>query len=149
MCKTINALQLAHYVVWHANELGHRITHLQLQKILYYIQGYHLRDFGVPLFMDKIYAWRYGPVVNKVYSQYFIFGALPLKETEQQTLQVEPEQQKLIDRVIKDKAEYRATQLVAATHKEEPWKNLEARVNAGERPEMTVESIKKYFATVR
>ncbi len=149
MCKTVTALQLAHYVLQYTTRRKKRITHLQLQKVLYYIQGYHLREFGEPLFEDKIYAWPYGPVVKSVYAHYFIYGALPLQVSEIKELHVDEKQKTLINRVVEDKTQFRAAQLVAATHSEAPWKNLEESVKAGQRPEITIESMKKYFATVR
>lgn len=153
MCKTVTALQLAHYVLQYTTQRNIRITHLQLQKILYYIQGYHLREFGEPLFDDKIYAWPYGPVVRSVYVNYFIYGALPLRVTEpkelHKELHVDEKQKTLINRVVEDKTRFRAAQLVAATHSETPWRSLEEQVKAGQKPEITTESIKAYFATVR
>lgn len=44
-----------------------QLTHLKIQKLLYYAQGWHLGFFGVPLFEDNIHAWKYGPVVETVY----------------------------------------------------------------------------------
>lgn len=149
MCKTVTALQLAHYVLQYTSQRNIRITHLQLQKVLYYIQGYHLREFGKPLFADKIYAWPYGPVVKSVYTNYFIYGALPLRVKEAKELHVDEKQKALINRVVENKTKFRAAQLVAATHSEAPWKSLEESVKAGQRPEITTESMKAYFATVR
>lgn len=149
MCKTVTALQLAHYVLQYTTQRDIRITHLQLQKVLYYIQGYHLREFGQPLFEDKIYAWQYGPVVKSVYANYFIYGALPLRVTEEKELYVDEKQKALINHVVEEKTKLRAAQLVAATHSETPWKSLAELAKAGQRPEITIESMKAYFATVR
>jgi uncharacterized phage-associated protein len=43
------------------------LTHLKLQKLLYFSQGWYLAYHNVPLFEDPIEAWRYGPVVRSVY----------------------------------------------------------------------------------
>jgi uncharacterized phage-associated protein len=43
------------------------LTHLKIQKMLYFAQGWHLAYFDVPLFEDPIEAWKYGPVVRPVY----------------------------------------------------------------------------------
>ena len=45
------------------------LTHIKIQKLLYYAQGFYLASFGKRLFADKIYAWQHGPVVKSVYSQ--------------------------------------------------------------------------------
>ena len=50
--------------------LGRGIVHTKLQKILYFLQGYHLFIEGKPLFRNKIEAWTYGPVVPAVYEKY-------------------------------------------------------------------------------
>lgn len=51
-------------------EVYEGITHLKLQKLLYYAQGIYLALFDKPLFKEKIYAWKHGPVVEEVYKKY-------------------------------------------------------------------------------
>lgn len=52
-------------------EVYEGISHLKLQKLLYYAQGVFLSlNNGEKLFSDKIMAWEHGPVVEKVYSIY-------------------------------------------------------------------------------
>lgn len=55
-----------------------RITHLKLQKLLYYAQGIYLSLTGNPLFKEKIYAWRHGPVVREVYNIFSCYGRNPI-----------------------------------------------------------------------
>jgi uncharacterized phage-associated protein len=43
------------------------LTHLKIQKLLYFAQGWHLAYFDFPLFEDPVEAWKYGPVVTSVY----------------------------------------------------------------------------------
>ena len=50
------------------------LTHLKIQKLLFITQGNHLREFGIPLFDEDFNAWRYGPIVDKVYQQLKGFG---------------------------------------------------------------------------
>jgi uncharacterized phage-associated protein len=45
------------------------LTHLKIQKLLYFAQGHHLARFDEPLFDENFQAWRYGPVVVSVYHQ--------------------------------------------------------------------------------
>src|ERR1700682_6037766 len=60
---------------------GELISNLKIQKLLYYAQGYYVALHGVarPLFPEKVYAWKHGPVVKAVYNHYAQFknGALP------------------------------------------------------------------------
>ena len=50
----INACELSKYVILKAAISGKSITHLKLQKILYYLQGEHFKAFGRPLFPERI-----------------------------------------------------------------------------------------------
>jgi uncharacterized phage-associated protein len=43
------------------------LTHLKIQKLLYYAQGFYLANFDKPLFEDNIEAWKYGPVIQSIY----------------------------------------------------------------------------------
>src|SRR5271165_1232342 len=58
-------------------EAGDTISNLKLQKLLYYVQGYHLAFYGSELFPDPIVAWQYGPVVEGVYHNFKRFGYGP------------------------------------------------------------------------
>jgi len=48
-------------------EVYEGLSHLKLQKLLYYAQGLCLAINSCPLFSDKILAWEHGPVVREVY----------------------------------------------------------------------------------
>ena len=50
------------------------ITHLKLQKLLYYCQAWSLVFFEEKLFEEEIQAWVHGPVVPKVYRFYKKYG---------------------------------------------------------------------------
>lgn len=51
-------------------EVYEGITHLKLQKLLYYAQGLSLAINKEPLFAENIEAWKHGPVIPEVYSVY-------------------------------------------------------------------------------
>ena len=40
------------------NNQGDMMTHLRLQKLLYFAQGWNLARYGKPLFDDEIEAWQ-------------------------------------------------------------------------------------------
>jgi uncharacterized phage-associated protein len=46
---------------------GKSITNLDVQKILYFAQGWHLAINGERLFQEKLRAWVHGPVVPEIY----------------------------------------------------------------------------------
>lgn len=55
-------------------EVYEGITHLKLQKLLYYADGIYLALNDSPLFQEHILAWKHGPVVREVYNKYKSFG---------------------------------------------------------------------------
>jgi len=55
--------------------MGHSVSNLKLQKILYFIQAEFLVVKGIPCFEEEIIAWGFGPVVLEVYHEYKVYGA--------------------------------------------------------------------------
>lgn len=61
-------------------EVYEGITHLKLQKLLYYAQGIYLSCYGKRLFREDIVAWQHGPVVREVYDIYKVNGRHEINE---------------------------------------------------------------------
>ena len=59
-------------------EVYEGITHLKLQKLLFYAQGIYLALNDNMLFYDQIVAWEHGPVVKSVYDEYKQNGRNPI-----------------------------------------------------------------------
>ncbi len=51
-------------------EVYESLTHLKLQKLLYYAQGISLSQNDCVLFKEKIEAWEHGPVVKSVFNKF-------------------------------------------------------------------------------
>ena len=66
------AIEIAHKILKKAtvDDNGEFVTNMKLQKLLYYMQGFHLAWFDTPLFDEEIEAWMYGPVVPSVFETY-------------------------------------------------------------------------------
>ena len=62
-----------------ADELGLPITHLALQKLLYFAHGLHLIDTGKPLVSGYFEAWQNGPVHPTVYHAFKSEGRTPIQ----------------------------------------------------------------------
>lgn len=69
-----NAEVREHEVANDEYEVYEGITHLKLQKLLYYAQGISLALHDKPIFSENILAWTHGPVVKEVYNTYTMFG---------------------------------------------------------------------------
>jgi uncharacterized phage-associated protein len=54
------------------------ITPLKLQKIIYFLHGWHLVFSGKPAVSERFFAWRYGPVLDSVYREFRHFGSAPI-----------------------------------------------------------------------
>lgn len=105
-------------------ESGNATTHLKVQKLLYYAQGWSLAKFGKPLFDEDLQAWAHGPVCRSVYDYYKNCGFDPLP-TKKVKASFGSSVLRLLT-VVNDKYSiYSAKGLEAMTHKERPW--LEAR----------------------
>ena len=82
----VSSLDVARYLIHLAapseDEDMDRLCHLRLQKLLYYVQAWHLAARNKPLFGERIEAWTNGPVVKDVYPAFSNYGgqSIPPKE---------------------------------------------------------------------
>jgi uncharacterized phage-associated protein len=126
------------------NEKGDIISNLKLQKLLYYMQGYHLAFFNEKLFEDRLEAWTYGPVVPEAYHRFKEFGpkGIILDPNVYQEIKLNAEQEDMFDQVLNEYGKFSAIKLMEMTHKETPWKE------ASEKPDkiISTETMKNFFA---
>ncbi|WP_162601179.1 Panacea domain-containing protein [Occallatibacter savannae] len=139
---TTTARNLAKFIVQRAGP----ISNLKLQKLLYYVQGWHLGLHGKPVFHEQIQAWVHGPVVPSVFHMYKEFKWTPIT--------ADPLPVKLDDSfvthtltVIGVYGKLNAAQLEKLSHQEDPWiharKGLDPKVPSN--AVITHESMKRYF----
>lgn len=111
------------------NNGGEYITNLKLQKLLYYMQGFHLAYFdGEPLFDDEIEAWMYGPVVPSVYCEFSPFGNNGINVEYADIIKLTPIEERLFDEVLNVYGAFSAIGLMNMTHNETPWKSTNTGV---------------------
>lgn len=72
------AIDIAHYIINYCNNIGRKITNLQLQKILYFCWIDYYKETGKELFYDNFLAYKFGPVIYDVYRENRKFGAEPI-----------------------------------------------------------------------
>ena len=103
---------------------GDIISNLKIQKLLYYVQGYHLALYGERIFNEDIYAWQYGPVVQEVYHEFKQFGSNAIPVPADFDFDTFNENQlDLITEVNSLYGQYSAVKLMEMTHNETPWQN--------------------------
>jgi putative zinc finger/helix-turn-helix YgiT family protein len=112
------------YLIYKCGE----ITHLTLQKLLYFVEGFFGAFRGSPLFFNVCQAWRHGPVYREVYDMYKTYGngmIPPEIEGSPDTSVFSGYELAIIDAVAKNFGCYTGTVLRKFTHSEAPW--LETR----------------------
>lgn len=125
-------------------DAGDAMTNLKLQKLLYYMQGFHLAMFDKPLFDNEIEAWMYGPVVPAVYENYSPQGKNLLYNEEGYTpIQLQDEEEDLFNQVYEAYGQFSAVKLMNMTHDETPWKSVEI----GKGNIISHKLLKDYFIT--
>lgn len=123
------AKSVANYVIAYGMKIGHPVNNLQLQKILYYIQVHFLKKKGIPFFKDEIEAWQFGPVIPTVYYQYAAWGPAPITMFKTQKIDLEQEEKKDLEQIVKEKAVLSLLEIVADTNQKGKAWDLYYKVN--------------------
>lgn len=159
------ALDIAHYVVQHALSKGLKITHLQLQKILYFLEARYLVKENRSLFKEDIEKWKLGPVVPEVYHEYKIFGSAPIEYVPKEAfinfesglLEVtfrefndnvlDENDKKEIGKIVENiLSQYDGYELVKITHEHRLWEEDQYKINLGEKGiKYDKDDLKRYF----
>lgn len=139
----LRAIEVAEYFLWRAcQEESELISHLKLQKLLYYAQGYCLARLERPLFDAPIEAWDHGPVVADIYRQYKAYGkkALPCPQRFRESI-YRDEERAIIDEVYTIYGSFSAWTLRNMTHEEPLWQQTPTGTVIG------IAQLQAYFAT--
>lgn len=133
MNRTVDILKLSKFILFYFKVMGDGITHIKLQKLLYFIQGWNLGYIKHPLFNDSPEAWVNGPVYVKVYNKYKKYKdkQIPVKTTKEineitldkkaKGLKLNSKQQELLNATLQHYGKESAFKLVYRTHVDAPW----------------------------
>jgi uncharacterized phage-associated protein len=131
------------------------LNNLKLQKLLYYVQAWHLAFYGEPQFAGKFQAWIHGPVNREIYNRFSATKNLYSEVTTQDVpadFEIEklPEDERAhIDSVLEAYAPFRDFELEEMTHREEPWIEARQGYRSTERCEVEIkeETMRRYYAS--
>jgi uncharacterized phage-associated protein len=150
----IDSVLLADYLIAKNGSM----SHLKLQKLLYYVQAWHLAILDDSIVEDQFRAWMHGPVSTKVWHHFKsanspVFNAVKIdpkaaKNALGETRRIlKPEQLSLIDDVETEYGKLNAYELEAQTHSEAPWLNARAGTAPDESSNaiITKEAMKKFY----
>lgn len=125
------------------------LTHMQVQKLLYYVQGWALAARGEPMFSDRIEAWSHGPVVKSLYPRFADYRNAPIPPSEAGSdVELSETDKRFVESVWSRYGKYSASGLRDMTHKEPPWKEARKGLPEGSRSynEISCESMRKFFS---
>ena len=153
--------EVANFVLDECDALGRRLTHISLQKIVYFCHAWHLVEFNNPLVKHAFEAWEYGPVLPYLYSEFKGFGSSPITtrakkmnrfsgEKEEAQFVIPSEDKEFLKKVICFYARLSPSQLVELSHCEDgPWArawNHKGKINPGMKIDNA--NIVGYYSTI-
>lgn len=132
--KTIDTMVLADYILKHYGPM----SHLKLQKLVFYCDAYSLAYFGKELVTDNFEAWVHGPVCRRLYDTlkdksklYSDVGySYDGTDVDAEFAKLSSDQQDLVKSILDQLSKWNSLELETATHQEMPWQK--ARMGYGE-----------------
>lgn len=108
------------------------LTPMKLQKLLFYVQSWHLKLYGKPLFEEGFMRWKFGPVIPTLYHELKRYGSSPIDKKIRKiemdgddftalTPSIQPDDAiacAMVDKIIEVYGKFSGTQLSNMTHAE-------------------------------
>ena len=129
------------------------MSHMKLQKLVYYCQARSLVWDDAPLFNEPIQAWVNGPVCWELYNQLrgrFQVFAVHLGDLGDSS-RLTDTQRETVDEVLRFYGDKDAQWLSDLTHMEQPWAKAREGLPDDRRTdrEITWESMHEYYSSLR
>ncbi|MHC1745179.1 MAG: Panacea domain-containing protein [Syntrophobacteraceae bacterium] len=130
-------------------DAGDSITHLKLQKLVYYAQAWSLALFDRALFEEDFEAWVHGPVLYSLYQRYSTFAWQALPEPAE-CPQLDEQTEDLLKDILEIYSPLPAKRIEALTHSELPWKEARGNLPPDARSSAKIkkETMKKHYAEI-
>ena len=148
--------QISDYVIFRIkSEEDGDLSALKHQKLLYYIQAWHLAFYGKRAFEGTFQAWIHGPVNREIYELYrdkkYLYSEMTLEDiiNIDEITTINSELRIHIDTILDTYAKFSATQLELMTHDEDPWIEARKGYKSNQRCETIIsdERMKEYYAS--
>lgn len=144
------AIDVAQYLIYLAASESEPefLTHMRLQKLLYYVQGWSLALHNRSMFRERIEAWAHGPVVRDLYSCFADFGEKPIPpEGMLVSGRLSQGDRQFIQSVWEAYKAYSSSSLRVMTHNEAPWREARGRCGPADRctNEITRAAMRSFF----
>lgn len=153
MDKKPNVIDVANYFLKIVDrESGSSMTHLKLQKLVYYAQAWHLVfTGGMTLFDERIEAWVHGPACPILYNEFRDYGFNNLPSPNKPLYKFSMEELETLDAVWECYGDYDAKFLEQLTHQELPWQEARKGYGPGEHctNEISLKTMKNYYTKIQ
>lgn len=125
------------------------VTHLKLQKLVYYAQAWYLALHHELLFDERLEAWAHGPVSPVVYRNYRSYGYREIPPCEDD-IDVCDEVKAVLDAVWEVYGHRSARWLEQKTHMERPWKQAREGIPSGRRSRAVIDTslMEQYYSSL-
>lgn len=135
---------------------GDSLSVLKLQKLLYYVEAWHVTFFNKQLFNNTFEAWVHGPVCKEIFTRFkythrkFMYSDVSrddLKPVELTDLEKFNEINSHIENVLETYGQYSGLQLEELTHREDPWLNARGELAPSESCDTVIskDSMREYY----
>ncbi len=146
-------IQVARWFIKNLTDLdaGEVVTHLKVQKLLYFAQAWHLLGLGRPLFEEDLQAWPHGPVAPSVWREFRDFSWNPLPTPDGVVDEgLDADSLGILQQVRDIYGAYSAKKLEAMSHAERPWIKARGERAPEERCDQIIpkEDIFEYYVEV-
>lgn len=144
-----DAREIANYFITERLEKGQPLTHMQVQKLIYAAHGWELALFNHPLISDDVEAWRFGPVIRRVFRSLSKYGNRPIDNPMMETCDtIQFSDKALLNEILDKYAKHSGNVLSNWTHqKGTPWRVTWEK--HGQDAIIPNELIKHYFRSLK
>ena len=151
MTSVTNVMNVANFFL-HKSQSDFRpntkITHLKLQKLVYYAQAWHLAMLNQRLFDSRLEAWVHGPVSPELYNEYRQSGYQVITNSVANPFNFNERTLGVLNAVWQIYGDKDAKELEKLTHSELPW--LDARRNiplhVSSNNEISLQDMNEYYS---
>jgi uncharacterized phage-associated protein len=153
--KRMSIDEACDYIIMQTAEAGESLNLLKLQKLLYYVQAWHLAFYGKAMFSGKFQAWIHGPVNRYIYDRFVTTKSL-YSDVDESDISGEFDPERLsrkerqhIDTILEAYAGFTGSQLEEMTHSEKPWKLARQGCRPSQRCEVEIDQriMQEYYSS--
>jgi uncharacterized phage-associated protein len=117
---TVSPDKIADYLLCESRYRGEVLTHLKLQKLMYYAQAWSITAREEALFDEDFQAWVHGPVLPSQYNRFRGYGWKPI-DLDILRPDFESGLREHLDEIVNVFGIESAVALERMTHQETPW----------------------------